>query len=66
MAAVVIWSIYGFVSKQYMSGITDYFAGFKKLDIFFNAIFVLSNANLDFIVLFFDKELFRFTIFSLP
>lgn len=34
MAAVVIWSIYGFVSKQYMSGITDYFAGFKKLDIF--------------------------------
>lgn len=26
--------------------------------IFFTAIFVLSNANLDFIVLFFDKELF--------
>lgn len=57
MAAVVIWSIYGFVSKQYMSCITDYFAGFKSL-IFFTAIFVLSNANLDFIVLFFDKELF--------
>ena len=34
MAAVVIWSIYGFVSKQYMSGVTDYFAGFKNLDIF--------------------------------
>lgn len=30
MAAVVIWSIYGFVSKQYMSGITDYFAGFNS------------------------------------
>lgn len=35
MAAVVIWSIYGFVSKQYMSGVTDYFAGFKNLDIFY-------------------------------
>lgn len=58
MAAVVIWSIYGFVSKQYMSGVTDYFAGFKNLDIFFTAISVLSNANLGFIVLFFDKELF--------
>lgn len=57
MAAVVIWSIYGFVSKQYMSGITDYLPDLKSL-IFFTAIFVLSNANLDFIVLFFDKELF--------
>ena len=66
MAAVVIWSIYGFVSKQYMSGVTDYFAGFKNLDIFFTVISVLSNANLGFIVLFFDKRTFRFTIFSMP
>lgn len=55
MAAVVIWSIYGFVSKQYMSGITDYLPDLKSL-IFFTAIFVLSNANLDFIVLFLTKN----------
>lgn len=55
MAAVVIWSIYGFVSKQYMSGVTDYLPDLKSL-IFFTAIFVLSNANLDFIVLFLTKN----------
>lgn len=35
MAAVVIWSIYGFVSKQYMSGITDYLPDLKSLIFFY-------------------------------
>lgn len=34
VVAVAVWSIYGCVSKQYMSDITNYFAGFKKMDIF--------------------------------
>ena len=58
MAAVVIWSIYGFVSKQYMSGVTDYFAGFKNLDIFLLLYLFYQMPIWVFIVLFFDKELF--------
>ena len=45
MAAVVIWSIYGFVSKQYMSGITDYFAGLTKNFSFYYIQFALRKGN---------------------